>query len=256
LIRRLEGSMQLRLIILLLIGKLIGSISCQPEEVKEETGSLKLAFTAGFGQEKFQLVSPYTYGKQSIKLSQVDFYLTGIELLAAGEVFPLDPVGLIEINNTNGKSQELVISGIPIKDYTGIRFRIGVIPALNSKFPKDFPSSNPLSNNSHHWDAWDSYIFSKIEGVLDTAGKGLYELGFAIHTGTLECLQELKWDRSIQIKRDETFSLDWTIDIKKFFETPAGLFDLVRSPLNHNPANMPVLKAFSVQMARAIQLKN
>lgn len=219
-------------------------------------GSASLEFNALFDNKSFEPILPYSYnGKQKIKFSKFDFFITGVEFISTNTESPSE-IGLIDFTSSSLSSKKLNISRIKAGTYSGLRFAIGVKPELNKKQPKDFDSNNPLASSSHYWDAWDSYIFSKIEGVVDTAGSGTFDLGFAIHTGTNDCLAVYEISRSIEIKENLNTSFLFDLDIKKLFLRGNGVFDIISSPLNHNPANIETLKSFSSRMPGAIQIKN
>lgn len=243
-----------RAVMVFFIAAVLGS--CDKTDSVQE-GKLQLVFTPRFGTEAFNTLQPYAYGNiQSIKFSKFDFYITGITLLSAGGNTVLEDAGLIDITGTNAGTASLNLAGIKAGDYSGIKFSIGVIPELNVKEPKDFKSANPLSSTSHYWEAWNSYIFSKIEGVLDTSGAKTYDLGFAIHTGTDECLATLTITKNFSITNQQTYDLGLDLDVRRVFQENGQFFNLANSPLNHNPANIGVLKIFATHLAQAIQIKN
>lgn len=230
-------------------------IQCKTDEQVAQ-GSASLEFNALFDNKSFEPILAYPYaGKQKIKFSKFDFFITGIEFISTNTESPAE-IGLIDFTSSSLASRKLNISRIKAGTYSGLRFIIGVKPELNKKLPKDFESTNPLASTSHYWDAWDSYIFSKIEGVVDTAGSGNFDLGFAIHTGTNDCLAVYEISRAIEIKENGNTSILFDLDIKKLFLRGNGVFDIISSPLNHNPANIETLKSFSSRMPGAIQIKN
>ncbi|MEO5581800.1 MAG: MbnP family protein [Saprospiraceae bacterium] len=220
------------------------------------TGIINLSFTSHFGQEQFSALKTYTYlGNQSIKLSKFDFYITGIQFISNSGTIDIDQHALIDLTSSLAGDQILTLRNIKSGEYTSIKLAIGVIPSLNKKQPKDFNSSDVLSSTSHYWEAWNSFIFSKIEGVLDTAGTKTYDLGFAVHMGTDQCLQTLTFPKSFRVSENEmTIHLD--VDIKSIFMASGTFFDFTKSPLNHNPTNIETLTSFSARMANSIQLKN
>lgn len=243
-----------RLLLVFIIAAVLGA--CDKTDSSPE-GKMQLVFTPRFGTETFNTLQPYAYGDiQSIKFSKFDFYITGISLLSASGNTVLEDAGLIDITGSSASSATLTLDGIKAGNYTGIKFSIGVIPEWNAKDPKDFKSANPLSSTSHYWEAWDSYIFSKIEGVLDTGGAKTYDLGFAIHTGTDECLATLTVTKNFTISEDQTTGLGLDLDVRRVFQDNGQFFNLANSPLNHNPANIGVLKLFAASLAQAIQIKN
>ena len=223
----------------------------------DSTGSLKFSFTSHFGGEPFQALQTYSYlGNQSIKFSKFDFYITGIQLISGVEATDIDQHALIDLTSSGQSDPSITVIQVKTGEYNAIKLMIGVIPSLNKKLPKDFNSNDALASTSHYWDAWNSFIFSKLEGVLDTTGNKNYDLGFAVHTGTDQCLQSLTILKSFSILENNEMIINLDVDIKSVFTASGNFFDLARSPLNHNPTNIQILKSFSERLAHSIQLKN
>jgi len=230
---------------------------CDKQEKATENSQLNLSFSARYGAVPFQTLQPFPMGAiKSIKISKLDFYLTGFTLLSPSGNIELADAALVDITGNSDQDRTVSLKGLKSGVYSGIRFQVGVKPDLNKKLPKDFKSDHPLSSTSHFWEAWNSYIFSKIEGVLDTKGDKVYDLGFAVHTGTDACLETLQIDKSFTLTDQQTFALNLDLDVEKIFLQGGQYFDLESSPLNHNPSNMPTLKLFATALAGAIQLKN
>ncbi len=59
---------------------------------------------------------------------------------------------------------------VPVGNYKGIRFNVGVDSVTNHKDPTIYPSTNPLAIQSPgiHWDWNSGYIFLMFEGTCDT----------------------------------------------------------------------------------------
>lgn len=253
---RFEGIKLVRIGLIFALVALVWS-GCDKPDQNIDAGRLNLSFSARYGTQPFEALMPYGYGPvRSIKLSKLDFYITGITLLSTSGNVELDAVGLIDITGGNDQDRSVSLTGLKTWDYTGIRFMVGVKPDLNKKLPKDFKSNHPLSSASHYWEAWNSYIFSKIEGVLDTKGDKVYDLGFAVHTGTDACLEPVEIIKSFSLADAQAFALNLDLDVEKIFLTNGLYFDLESSPLNHNPSNIATLQLFAAHLADAIQLKN
>jgi|GEM_PF-680741 len=230
---------------------------CDKPETTMESSQLNLSFSGRYGTVPFQTLQPFPIGTvKSIKISKLDFYLTGFTLLSPTGNIELTDAALVDITGNSDQDRTVILKGLKRGDYSGIRFQVGVKPDLNKKLPKDFKSNHPLSSTSHYWEAWNSYIFSKIEGVLDPKGDKVYDLGFAVHTGTDVCLESVQIDKSFTLTDHQTFSLNLDLDVEKIFLQGGQYFDLESSPLNHNPSNIPTLKLFATSLAGAIQLKN
>jgi hypothetical protein len=103
---------------------------------------------------------------------------------------------------------------------------------LNLKKPADFPSGNPLSLTGYYWIPWNSYIFSKTEGRLDTLGSGALDLGFAMHVGSDALYRILDTNMfPITIEDGKVTEVTLLIDYKKLLEE----VDIKSNPQNHSP---------------------
>ena len=246
----------LQLLGVLVLLSMIGLTACHKTD-DDQSGDLKISFSPKYGSEDFVTLKSFPYaGTRAIKWSKFDFYVTGIRLVSASGSLDVSDVGMIDFTSTDVNNRLINLRDIPAGDYTGIEFNVGVGTDLNKKQPKDYSSSNPLSSTSHYWEAWNSYIFSKMEGVFDSLGTGTFDLGFAIHTGTDECLQRVSIAKNIKISNGASSEMGLDLDIKNVYAPGGSFFDLKSSPLNHNPTNIEVLKLFSTRLAAAIQLKN
>lgn len=230
---------------------------CDKTETIPGDSRLNIVFSGRYGNLPFQALQPYAYGApRSIKINKLDFYVTGLTLLSPSGNVEWKEAGLVDLTGGDEPARTIRLIGLRSGDYTGIRFNLGVQPDLNKKLPKDFKSDQALSSTSHYWEAWNSYIFSKIEGVLDTKGDKVYDLGFAVHTGTDTCLEQVNIVKAFTLADKQAFSLNLDVDVEQIFLRNGQYFDLENSPLNHNPSNIAALKFFAGQLAGAIQLKN
>jgi len=249
--------MQFGKLALTLLGLAIIWNGCDKPGVQVDDSRLNLSFSSRYGSLPFQTLQPYSYGTvRSVKISKLDFFVTGITLLSASGNVKLEAASLVDITGNTDQDRTIALNGLKSGDYTGIRFKLGVVPDLNKKLPKDFRSDQALSSTSHYWEAWNSYIFSKIEGVLDTKGDKVYDLGFAVHTGTDACVEEVTINKTFSLTDVQPYSLNLDLDVEQIFLQAGQYFDLETSPLNHNPSNISTLKLFAIRLAGAIQLKN
>lgn len=249
--------MQLLMKPLVVIGLMIFLNGCDKDDVVTDNSQVNLSFSARYGSLPFQALQAYSYGTvRSIKISKLDFFLTGITLLSASGNQEISTSGLVDLTGNSEAEKTVNLKALKSGDYTGIRFKLGVKSDLNKKLPKDFKSDHPLSSTTHYWDAWNSYIFSKIEGVLDTKGDKVYDLGFAVHTGTDACIEEVTINKAFTLTPNQSYSLNLDVDVEHIFLQNGQYFDLESSPLNHNPSNISTLKIFASHLAGAIQLKN
>lgn len=97
----------------------------------------------------------------------VRFYMSNIRLIKSdGSEYPLTgQYQLIDLSKSHFHLGE-----VPVGDYKGLKFSVGLDSATNHMDPTVYPSTNPLAMQSPnmHW-SWNSgYIFMMVEGSCDT----------------------------------------------------------------------------------------
>ena len=202
----------------------------------DKEGSLILQFRANYDGEPLTMLSEKTFSGLPIRFGHLSMYVSDIQLLKDGGTELLSEVELVDLSYNDPVSASegfsIQFDGIPEGDYIGIRFSIGVPADLNAKVPTDFSSSHPLSRTGYYWQAWESYIFMKIEGNLDSALPGSFETPFAYHTGSDELFRTFEiTGPAININSKEVEEGGLLFDYKDVLE---GV-DILANPQNHNP---------------------
>lgn len=224
----------------LLVGLIATSVlaACNDDDNPTETGAINIHFKALYDGDPlvtFQ-TKPFITG-QRIDFITLTALISDISLYKSSSEELLDDVELVNMGFDNLPAAEtgytVQYTGIPVGSYNGIRFGVGVPADVNQKKPADFPSSNPLSNTGYYWEAWDSFIFSKTEGHLDTLGSGPLDLNFAFHTGSDELYRSLEGQIPVTIQSGVTEELTIYID---YLDLLNGV-DIKAKPQNHNPGD-------------------
>lgn len=204
----------------------------------KEEGALSLNFVGTFDGEPMILGEDLSYlPEYDIWLLQSDFFISEIALTKGSEVTQIKDIEFIEFSRSNNNLEDaqagitLDYLEIPAGTYDGIRFGIGVPPSQNGMKPADFNSENPLSKSGFHWETWESFIFSKLGGkIVDEDGTG-----FFFHTGTNDLFRTVNFDKELVISEDNTELIKVSLDHKKLFNDTGSLFDVLNSPVNHDP---------------------
>lgn len=247
--------MKIHYILLFIIPVLIAG--CGKEE---KTGSVEIAFMAQYGNSPLVLLSGYDYvGNQKIRFSHLDYYLSELELVMDnGDIVELSEIDLIDLDFSSAQQSVAgntrLYTEIPAGKYKTIRFGVGVKPSLNTTHPTDYPSSNPLSETSHYWEGWTSYIFSKTEGSLDQDGDGAYDLGFIIHSGSsdvVDLYRSLEAQVSFEVVDGDTRSIQLILDYRKLLDVDEGGLDIASTPHTNDPNEMDLITAMTNNYAEA-----
>ena len=232
--------------ILLFTTALLTAASCNKEKIEPiDTTEVNVSFKATFGGEPLVLnINNYEYLDKPVRFSKVNFYVSDIAVLKPDGETEISEIQFIDLTKTHTSEQAsregtiMNFPKIPVGEYNGLKFGIGVSADLNRTTPSDYATSHPLGadNSGEYWPDWDSYIFAKIEGQYDLNGDGFdgEDIAFAYHTGTDKVYQELIFENLMTLKRGSATNLNFELDIKELLTLPRG--DLIELE-QHDPNN-------------------
>ena len=115
-------------------------------------------------------------------------------------------------------------------------FNLGLTPAQNALTPNDYPVDSDLSNSAEYWIGWESYVFAKIEGLVDLDNDGNPESTFALHLGSDDIMRSITMEEIDQ--NGDTYTLDIDIDLQNIFERNGDIFDIVETTNIHSLAQI------------------
>ena len=174
------------------------------------------------------------------KLSDWRYYVSNFVLIKEdGTEYPIaDKVLLINIANA-----DYSLDSVPVGNYKGFKFTVGLDSLTNHKDPTLYSASNPLSlqSPSIHW-SWNSgYIFMKIEGKYDSTvaqlGGTSINQSFFFHVGTDKLKQVIDYT-------DQPFSVvsgaDKELHIEMDFLKILNSVNLRTENATHTMDNMPL----------------
>lgn len=177
----------------------------------------------------------------SMRFSKVSFYLSDFKLTQATQELPLlDVLHISFLQNIKGDAiqemkQKLTFE-VPSGDYSSISFGLGLTPAQNSTIPADHEARSALSLTSEYWQAWDSYIFEKIEGTYQVNGGNSESV--ALHVGGDETYRILEWRDGLSLSGDRNVEITIPIDLKTILTN----FPVTESPKLHALEQLPLME--------------
>ena len=256
-------------IFLLTFSSLLLITSCGKENtIPIDTAEVNLSFRANYAGETLILnTENYDYLGSPIRFSRINFYISNLAIVNDDGETDLSEIQFIDLtksHNTQADSEigtTMSFSNVPVGSYNQLRFGVGVPVDLNKTNPSDYSTMHPLGadNSGEYWEAWDSYIFAKIEGQYDVDGDGDYggsnDISFAYHTGGdfpgLYPIIEL--DNSLILRAGETTDLIFELDVALLFKQRLG----DPFPLSaHDPARqIPEMLVIMGNFQRALELK-
>lgn len=172
----------------------------KPANTEEELG---LVFKYVAGEDVVDFTSAYTANNgQKYTLSMIRFYMSNIRLIKSdGSEYPL--IGQYQL--IDASKSHFHLGDVPVGDYKGLKFNVGIDSLTNHMDPTVYASTNPLAMQTPnmHW-SWNSgYIFTMVEGSCDTtAGNtdvltlGQYSHSMFYHIGMDMLLREVDLSNS------------------------------------------------------------
>ncbi len=154
---------------------------------------------------------------QSLRVTRFAALVSGLTLRKAdGDEVRLDgQYGLIDA----GRGQlAMTLRNVPMGDYGGLEFQVGLPAAVNHADPAQWPARHPLNPivNGLHWGWAGGYVFAALEGRwsgAETTGEAKSERGFSYHLATDERLMRVGFSTGFKIEATTTVGL--ALDLSK-----------------------------------------
>lgn len=225
-------------------------VSCKPDPIIDEdrTASIEINFVAEYQNSPVVSFSEdYSYPElgNTFNVKTFQFLITDLVLLkeGTGDATELEEVDLIVFSDK--MTEESAIKGtarsyesIPVGEYSGIRFGLGVNNELNrAETIEDYSSNDPLGQD--FWPGWNSYVFSKLEGDFDMNGDGLYDdsldISYSLHTGTNEGYNVITINAPITVEVGSDNVTKVVVDLEKMLVGAEGeVYDIIETPTTHS----------------------
>lgn len=222
----------LSLLLLLLIS--IGS--CKNNDKGDD--QICLNFKLVYNDDPLVMFQEYDYPQgNKIYFSKVSFYLSNLTIwnddTPSGSQFSITENDLIDLTNSHidasTAEEGLTLTyDTPTQNIDQVYFQVGLNSIDNATVPTDHTSDNDLSKAGEYWPGWKSYVFVKIEGMIDLDGDGVLEKQVALHLGSDDAQREL-----ITAMLDNQNDLKFKIDLQKVFNQNGNIYDIAGTPAIH-----------------------
>jgi hypothetical protein len=255
-----------KLSFILLVALVSFAASCDNNNTEDKT-SLDLNFKATFGNDPLVLYQDYAAPNgHNFEMRIFNFFISDVKLIKNDDTEVLitesDYVNFNAVTDQAAAEAGISLSfnDIPVGEYKAIEFGIGVSPELNAKDPADFSTANALGNAGNYWTAWNSYIFSRTEGEIDTlpsAAGG--EIQFLYHSGVDGMYQSRSFTKSISLAADQANTISFSIDSREFFYKSGAEIDIPALNVSHSgdsqTAAYAIVKDVITNIADAISIQ-
>ncbi len=172
----------------------------QPVDPAGTTGSITIEYDNVVGDRDLKLdTDNYTNAAgEAFTISTMNYYISNIKLLKAdgsSYVVPKDSSYYL-VREADLASQEIKLNNVPVGDYTGVEFMIGVDSLKCASDPTQRTGVLDIASPDVMYWAWNSgYIFMKLEGAspASTIASGNYNYHIGLFGGlTTKTINNLK----------------------------------------------------------------
>ncbi len=225
--------------VLLFVSLLAFFSSCDKEE-PQTAKNFTLTFKSSYDGALLEKYKNYDYSGRSIQINKFNTFLSDLVLVKQdGSEQRLSDIEWVDFTPDlapDNKALEVKFQyTVPAGNYTTLKIGYGVRPDLNAKKPTDFAPEHPLYRENEYWSGWQSYIFTKVQGLYDLDGAGDPESTLTYHCGSDAVYRTSTMTASIPVTA-ASGALTVEFDVKKLFASNGALLDL-NDPLNRNTSH-------------------
>ncbi len=248
--------------ILLAIAVISLNASCDktptPTPTPVDPSYFAMNFKAMYANKPLVINQVYDYNGKKVRFTRLQFFIAydlGLFSSPVSVNDNLPSTTLVKFTNltdsasaAGGVDVELALAP---KSWPSLNFGIGVPKVQNAKLPKDFTFPDPLTDGSNFWDAWQSYIFSKLEGSMDKDNDGVFETGITLHTGGNEVFTPVKFTKNYTVANGVKTIVNFELNINELVK---GI-DLTTVNSSHQVGDAATMKIMMNNFTTALTVK-
>lgn len=193
----------------------------------DNDSTVELNFKLEYDGAPLVMFQDATYPNGEImQMKRVSFFMSDITLSNAnGDTEAISEVEYFDMTDSHisleGATEGLMVNlgGTDLTNVNQLSFNVGLNEAQNATVPEDYRSTSPLSRSAEYWRSWESFIFIKLEGIIDYNQNGITDNGesFTLHLGSNAVMRPISLDVN-----DLSEPIDIIIDIQEIFQDEAG----------------------------------
>jgi hypothetical protein len=232
-------------------------LSCSKDQ-NDQYGNIVLMFEVTYNGQEIETGQTYTYlDGRALCFEKFKFFMSEVSLMDNSSQVLLSDVAFAEFDRlfieSPGGRLTFNFSNIPTGNYSSMGYNIGIPPEINDEYdPSNFSQIEPLGFTSEYWDAWGSYIFTKIEGNIDSDDDGICDKGFAYHIGGNPSLREISRSINLSIEGGKTAQILVSIDLMNVFSDGTNQVDIVTHSGIHNEGQRTLMDFVMDNLAAAM----
>ncbi len=191
--------------------------------------NISIDFRGAYGGEPLAIQSEtYAYPTgAALKVLLFQYYISNLELLPADGRAPvkLADIDLIRWMSASEDATTERTYRAPVGAYRGLRFGLGVKPALNAMDPSAFAADYVL-NEAEFWGPATRYVFAKIEANADLENDGTFDTGLTYHMGSDAAYTTVTLASNFTVSADGSPDLTVVADVLEALSGNGETFDI------------------------------
>lgn len=207
-----------------------GLTSCK----KNKTAQIEFVFQTELNGSKFDMATSFSDSQnRAIRIELFKFYVANLSFIdEGGELQEVEEISLLDLGSSGYSTFS---TSVPTGKYTGLSFGIGVPQYLNEQEPSNFSEADhPLSTTqATYWGMNGMYRFVMLDGRYDLEPDMTFDGTFSYHTGHKESYRTVEFVKDFEFEKDETYVINFGINISTLLEGGAGNLDIVGQPNYH-----------------------
>ncbi|MCP4438597.1 MAG: hypothetical protein GY810_06595 [Aureispira sp.] len=209
---------------------------------KNKESNLELVFKATHEGQALVMYDQYNASNnRAIIYKALEFFISDINITNTdGSVVNITDVDYVKLSSltTQNKAEEgikLLFTDVEaVGSFQSINFGVGVSASLNAKEPGDYSTTSPLGDEGNYWTAWNSYIFSRLEGSYFDASNN--KTPFLYHSGVDGSYQQLSFNKDFSLKKGETTTIEFELTAEDIIFKDGSEIDVPNNPISHSGA--------------------
>lgn len=192
-----------------------------------------------------ETAQPYFDGSD-VLITELRFFLSDLKLSnASGAEVQLADVLSFDLKNSHRTLAEAT-EGLTVKfnevaagTYTNLSMIVGLNPTVNGTTPDQYANPHVLSFSENYWPLWNSYVFVRMDGKLDTIGAAApFDHSFTYHAGGDDRARTLSIPVSVEKSEEAAAQINLELDVKKIFGDGSDFIDIKSKFMTHsNPGS-------------------
>jgi len=202
----------------------------------DEAYDYDVIFKLEYEGEPLVMLDEYEYPDgRKIKFTRFSVYISDITITDGIDIQKVKDIDFLNLTDSHSSIESsrtgyrLNLENIDINDPTQLEFGLGLNPMQNASIPADYSGDHPLAKPGEYWIGWGSYIFFKIEGIMDSTGDGDTDTNIALHIGSDDMLRSTSVSLS-----DDDGEKEITIDLLDIFRDDGNIYDITSDPQIHS----------------------